>query len=92
MADGKATGGIIAVVVIIIVVIAVAFGFLRVQQTQDAKLPAVAVSGGQAPKFDVDAAKVDVGTTEQQITVPKVETEKESITVPTVSVDKPGEK
>ena len=59
MADGKSTGGVVAIVVIIIVVIAVVFGFLRVRQTQDAKLPQVSVAGGQAPKFDVDAAKVD---------------------------------
>ncbi len=90
MADGKSTGGVIAIVVIIIVVIAVVFGFLRVQQTQEAKLPAVAVSGGQAPKFDVDTATVDVGTKQTDITVPKIETKQESITVPTVSVDKPG--
>jgi hypothetical protein len=90
MADGKTTGGIIAIIVIILVVIAVAFGFLRVQQTQDAKLPEVAVKGGQAPKFDVDAADVDVGTKQASIPVPKIETEKESIPVPTVSVDKPG--
>jgi hypothetical protein len=90
MADGKSTGGVIAVVLIVVVVVALAFGFLRVRQTQEAKLPQVAVSGGQAPKFDVDAAKVDVGTTQTSVTVPKVETKQESITVPTVSVDKPG--
>ena len=91
MADGKATGGVIAVVVLIIVVIAIAFGFLRVRQTQTAKLPEVQVNGGQAPKFDVDAAKVDVGTKQTSVPVPKVETKQEPITVPTVKVDKPGE-
>jgi hypothetical protein len=91
MADGKTTGGVIAIVVLIIVVIAVVFGFLRVRQTQTAKLPEVSVQGGQAPKFDVDAAKVDVGTKQTSIPVPKVETKKEPITVPTVSVDKPGQ-
>jgi hypothetical protein len=90
MADGKSTGGVIAVVIVIIVIVAVAFGFLRVRQTKDAKLPEVSVSGGQAPKFDVDAAKVAVGTTQTSVTVPKVETKQESITLPTVSVDKPG--
>jgi hypothetical protein len=90
VADGKSTGGVIAIVIVIIVVIAVAFGFLRVRQTKEAKLPEVSVSGGQAPKFDVDAAKVDVGTTQTTVAVPKVETKQESITLPTVSVDKPG--
>lgn len=90
MAEGKTTGGVIAIVILVIVVIAVAFGFLRVRQTQTAKLPEVQVQGGQAPKFDVDAAKVDVGTKQTSIPVPKIETKQEPITVPTVSVDKPG--
>jgi hypothetical protein len=91
MAEGKTTGGIIAIVILVIVVIAVAFGFLRVKQTQTAKLPEVSVEGGQTPKFDVDAAKVDVGTKQTSVPVPKVETKQEPITVPTVSVDKPGQ-
>jgi hypothetical protein len=91
MADGKTTGGVIAIVVIIIVVIAVVFGFLRVRQTQTAKLPEVSVQGGQAPKFDVDAAKVDVGTKQSSVPVPKIETKQQPITVPTVSVDKPNQ-
>lgn len=90
MADGKSTGSMIAIVIVIVAVIAIAFGFFRVRQTQEGKLPEVAVSGGQAPKFDVDAPKVSVGTAQTTVTVPKVETKQESITVPTVSVDKPG--
>ena len=80
-----------AVVLIAVIVLALVFGFLRVQQTQDAKLPEVSVAGGQTPKFDVDAAKVDVGTTKTTVPVPKIETEQEPITLPTVSVKKPGE-
>ena len=89
MADGKSTGGVIAIVIVILVIVAVAFGFLRVRQTQTAKLPEVSVAGGQTPKFDVDAAKVNVGTTQTTVPVPKVETKQEPVTLPTVSVDKP---
>lgn len=50
-----------------------------VKQTEEGKLPDVDVEGGQAPKFDVDAGDVDVGT------------EKKEITTPTVDVDTPAE-
>ena len=49
----------------------------RVKQTQEGELPDVKVEGGQAPKYDVDAADVDV----------KAGTEKREVTVPTVDVD-----
>jgi hypothetical protein len=47
----------------------------RVRQTQEGKVPEVDVSakGGQMPKYDVDAPKVDVHTEKREITVPKVE-------------------
>ena len=91
MSTETRTGFTIGAVVLILVLAALVFGFLRVRQTQDAKLPQVSVQGGQAPKFDVDAAKVNVGTTQTSIPVPKVETKKEPITLPTVDVRKPGE-
>ena len=37
----------------------------------------------------VHTPTVDVGTTKDTITVPKVTTEKKEVTVPTVDVDKP---
>jgi hypothetical protein len=47
----------------------------RVQQTQEGKVPEVDVSakGGQMPKYDVDAPKVDVHTEKREVTVPTVE-------------------
>jgi len=44
----------------------------RVRQTQDGKLPEVDVKGGQAPKYDVQPAEVDVKTKKKEITVPDV--------------------
>ena len=49
----------------------------RVRQTQEGEMPDVKVEGGQVPKYDVDAADVDV----------KAGTEKREVTVPTVDVD-----
>jgi hypothetical protein len=81
----------LAVILVLVLIGALWLGFLRVDQTQQAQLPKVSVSGGQAPKFDVQAARVDVGTTQTTIDVPKVETEKKPIELPKVSVDKPGQ-
>ena len=70
---------LIAILVIVaIVVAAFAFGFINIDQTQSAKLPDVKVetSGGQAPAFDVDTAKIDVGTEKKTIEVPTVSMEK----------------
>jgi hypothetical protein len=81
----------LAVIVVLLLIAGLWLGLLRVDQVQQAELPKVSVSGGQAPKFDVQTAKVSVGTTQTTIDVPKVETEKKAIDVPAVSVDKPGQ-
>ncbi len=93
-------GLIIAAVLIVAVVAIFAFGLVNINQTKETRLPQVAVQGGQAPAFDVDTAKVDVGTRkasvdvpvmgtkETKIDVPVVGTKKESIDLPTVDVKK----
>lgn len=83
------TSTIIASAVAIAVIVAAAFYFFDVDQTQEAKLPDVdvKVEGGQAPKFDVQAGSVDVGTEEKTVLVPKVVMEEEQVTVPTVDVE-----
>jgi hypothetical protein len=72
-------GWLIALLIVVaLVVAAFAFGLIDIDQTKETKLPDVNVSttGGQAPAFDVDTAKVDVGT------------KKETIEVPTIDVDR----
>lgn len=83
-------GIIVAVVLVVAVIAAFAFGLIDINQTKDAKMPEVAVQGGQAPAFDVDTAKVNVGTKETSVDVPKVEvgTTKTDVKVPTVDVQK----
>lgn len=87
---GVRAGIIIAIVAVLAIIAAFAFGLIDIDQTKETKLPEVAVQGGQAPAFDVDTAKVDVGTKSESITVPKVDvgTTETDIKVPTVSVDK----
>ncbi len=88
--NGARVGIIVAVIAILAIIAAFAFGLIDINQTKEMKAPDVQVSGGQAPAFDVDTAKVDVGTRTTDVTVPKVEvgTTKEEIQVPTVDVQK----
>ena len=88
--SGARAGIIIAIIAVLAIIAAFAFGLIDIDQTKETKLPEVAVQGGQAPAFDVDTAKVDVGTKSTDITVPKVDvgTTKEEIKVPTVDVQK----
>lgn len=88
--SGARVGIIVAIVAVLAIIAAFAFGLIDIDQTKETKLPNVAVSGGQAPAFDVDTAKVDVGTKTEDITVPKVDvgTTKADIKVPTVDVKK----
>ena len=87
---GAKTGLIIAIIAILAIIAAFAFGLIDINQTKETKLPEVSVQGGQTPAFDVDTAKVDVGTKDTDITVPKVEvgTTKTEVKVPTIDVQK----
>lgn len=68
----------VILIIVALVVAAFAFGFINIDQTRTAKLPDVKVetSGGQTPAFDVDTAKIDVGTEKKTIEVPTVSMEK----------------
>lgn len=88
--NGMTIGLIVAVIIVLAVVAAFAFGLVGVKQTREGEAPKVSVEGGQAPAFDVDTAKVAVGTKSTTVDVPKVEvgTKQESVKVPTVDVQK----
>ncbi len=87
---GARAGIIIAIIAVLAIIAAFAFGLIDINQTKEMKAPEVSVQGGQAPAFDVDTAKVDVGTKTTDVTVPKVEvgTAKEAVKVPTIDVQK----
>jgi hypothetical protein len=83
-------GIIVAAILVLVVIAAFAFGLIDINQTKETKMPEVAVTGGQAPAFDVDTAKVDVGTKQTKVDVPKVDvgTTKATVDLPTVDVQK----
>jgi hypothetical protein len=83
-------GIVVAAILVILVIAAFAFGLVDVNQTKETKLPEVAVQGGQAPAFNVDTAKVSVGSTSTSVDVPKVDvgTTKTDVKLPTVDVQK----
>lgn len=80
---GMIIGGIVVAAVIIVAVLFLT-GFWSAKVTQSGELPKVSVSGGQAPKVDLDSKKVVVGTETKTVKVPKVETEEKKISVPVV--------
>ena len=65
-----------------------------VEKTQEGKLPDVDVDvdSGRWPKYDVNWADVDVGTTERTIEVPEIEfkREKKTVSVPYIDINPPG--
>ncbi|MEY2882382.1 MAG: hypothetical protein RL490_106 [Pseudomonadota bacterium] len=72
-------GWLIAVIIIVgLVVAAFAFGFINIDQVREGKAPTVKLetSGGQAPKFDIDTAKIAIGKKEETVTVPTVTMER----------------
>ncbi|MFZ4688703.1 MAG: hypothetical protein ACOYLS_05665 [Polymorphobacter sp.] len=86
-------GWLLAILVIVaLVVAAFAFGLINIDQTRETTLPGVKVetSGGQAPAFDIDTAKVSIGKSEETVKVPTVDvgTKDETVTMPTISVER----
>ena len=58
----------------LVILAGMASGFINIDQTQTAQLPRI--EGGQAPEFKADVGKIDVGTEQKVIEVPKVEVQK----------------
>jgi hypothetical protein len=72
---------IILILILLVVgaIALVATGFVNVNQTQGAEVPAVAVGsdgvvvqGGQEPKFKVETGKIEVGSGQATIPVPEI--------------------
>lgn len=68
-------GGLL-LVAIVLVGTAFAFGLVRVQQTQDARIPQLKVESGTLPSYQADVAKVEVGTKAKTIEVPTLDVKK----------------
>lgn len=70
----------ILILVVAAALIAIGTGLVDINQTRPAAVPnvetngdGVTASGGQAPAFDVETGSVAVGTTQRNVTLPRVE-------------------
>ena len=68
---------LILMIAVVALLIALASGFLKLNQTREAKAPEVSTThngvtakGGQAPAFAVETGSVKVGTKETKVKVP----------------------
>jgi hypothetical protein len=91
MSSGARAGLVIAVIAVLAVIAAFVLGLIDISQTREGRLPAISVSGGQAPAFDVSTARIGVDTESKPVDVPKVEvgTTRRHVDVPVVAVKKP---
>lgn len=85
-------GWLIAIIVIVgLVVAAFAFGLVNIDQVGTGSMPKVKLetTAGEAPKFDVTTAKIDLGTKQESVNVPTVDvgTKEKTVTVPTISME-----
>ena len=65
-------------VIAALVVAAFAFGLVNVDKVADGKAPTVKLetTAGEAPKFDVNTGKIEIGKKEETVTVPTVNVER----------------
>lgn len=83
---------LVIAVLIGLAVLAQMAGLISVNTSGMLRAPSVAVnvSGGEAPKVQVETAKVKVGVTERTVEVPNVDVgmRNRSVELPTIAVDK----
>ncbi len=83
---------LVLVVLIGLAVLAQMTGLISVNTSGMLRAPSVAVnvSGGEAPKVQVETAKVKVGVTERTVELPNVDVgmKDRSVDLPTINVDK----
>ena len=71
-------------------------GLLDFDPSGTLRAPAIdgKITGGEAPKVDVDTAKVKVGVSEKTVKLPSgvdIDMQKEQVKLPEVEVDEPGD-
>src|SRR3546814_2937067 len=66
---------------VVAVALLMAFGMIDIDQTKSAQLPKVTIEGGQAPRFQADVGRVDVGTENRTVAVPTIDVRKADNTV-----------
>lgn len=60
----------------IVLVVLMSLGMVSIDQTRPASLPRVSVEGGQAPKFDAEVGRIDIGTTNKTVEVPTIDVQR----------------
>ncbi len=86
-------GWLLAIIVIVALVIAAfAFGLISIDQVREARAPDVKLetSGGQAPAFDIQTAKIAIGRKQENVKVPTVDIGSKDavVTTPTIRVER----
>src|SRR3546814_19558701 len=66
---------------VVAVALLMAFGMIDIDQTKSAQLPKVTIEGGQAPRFQADVGRVDVGTENRTVAVPTTDVSQAANTV-----------
>jgi Flp pilus assembly protein CpaB len=78
----------ILVLLVLAAIVAVWLGVIDLNQTQQAKAPAI--SAGQAPAYEVKVNPLNVGTTTTNVQVPVVEMQTKQVEVPTITTGSDG--
>lgn len=89
-------GWLIALIVVVALVVgAFALGLINIDQVRQGKAPDIKLqtSGGQAPVFDIQTAKIDIGRKEETVKVPTIDVGSTDtrVTMPTISVERTGD-
>jgi len=63
-------------ILILVLVALMMFGMINIDQTRTARLPTIKVEGGQAPAFQANVGKVDMGAENKTVAVPTVDVQK----------------
>ncbi|WP_022681964.1 hypothetical protein [Sphingobium bisphenolivorans] len=68
-------GGLLLIILLVLAG-GIVTGFIQLQQTQEARLPKIAVQGGTLPKYEASVAKVEVGSRNETVELPTVDVKK----------------
>ena len=74
----------ILIIVVLVAIASVATGFIDVNASGRFKAPAVAVSGGEIPKVDVDTKTVVIESKAKTVEAPAIDTDTANVEVPVV--------
>lgn len=90
---------LILILGVVLLIAAMATGFLDISQTRQARVPdiessdgAIRANDGQAPAFDIETGKIELGTRSANVAVPKVEVKRDQAEIAVPSLEVSGAK